>query len=119
MNPADTVSLHPYFKCHEGKLDTVKSMLPLFVEKTGNEEGCLFYDFTMDGDVLFCREAYVGAEGVLAHLDNVGPLLEEILKISDLFRVEVHGSEQNLEKLKEALGPLNPDWYTFQCGVEK
>ncbi|NNE93553.1 MAG: hypothetical protein HKN23_18045 [Verrucomicrobiales bacterium] len=116
---AQTVSLHPYFKANEGKVDEFKALLPRFVELTSNEEACLFYDFTINDDVIFCREAYVGAEGVLAHLDNVGPLLEQALGISELFRVEVHGAQSELDKLQDALGPLNPDWFVFQCGVQK
>ncbi len=117
MNPAKTVSIHPYFRVNEGKLDEFKAMLPQFVELTAKEEGCLFYDFTIDGDVIFCREAYVGGEGALAHLDNVGELLGKALEISELIRLELHGSEEELAKLKEPLADLNPDWFVFQCGV--
>ena len=115
----ETVSIHPYFRVNEGKLDEFKAMLPLFVEKTRTEDACLFYDFTINGDIIFCREAYVGGEGALAHLDNVGELLEKALGISELIRIELHGSGEELEKLREPLGPLNPDWFIFDSGVEK
>jgi quinol monooxygenase YgiN len=68
------VSLHPYFKIREGNLDAFTATMPAFVEKTANEPACLYYDFTSDGDMAFCCEAYIGAEGVLAHLANVGEL---------------------------------------------
>ena len=83
------VSLHPYFKIHPGKTDMMKAMLPQFVEKTATEKANLFYEFSMNGDELFCREAYENAEGLLAHLDNVGALLAEAMKIADLMRIEV------------------------------
>lgn len=117
VHPENVVSLHPYFKVHEGQLEAFKTLLPQFVEMTSTEENRIYYDFTINGDVIHCREAYVGAEGVLAHLDNVGELLGKALEISELIRIEVHGSEANLDKLKEPMGGLNPDWFVFQCGV--
>ena len=119
MNPSKTVSIHPYFRVNEGKLEEFKAMLPLFIEKTSTEEACLFYDFTLNGDIVFCREAYVGGGGALAHLENVGELLDKALEISELIRIELHGSAEELEKLREPLGPLNPDWFIFDSGVEK
>ena len=105
------VSLHPYFKVHPGKLDTIKASLPRFVEKTATEEQVLFYEFTMDGDELFCREAYENADGLLAHLDNVGAMLAEAMKMMDLIRIEVHGPAEELKKLKEPLAHLKPQFF--------
>merc|ERR1712144_200530 len=51
-----------------------------FVERTKTETGCVYYGWTKVGDTLFCREAYVNAEGVLAHLDNVGALVGKMLE---------------------------------------
>src|SRR5437660_3885644 len=85
------VSLHPYFKVQPGKLEAVKAGFPRFVEKTAKEKKNVFYGFTVNGDEVFCREAYVDAQGVLAHLDNIGTLLAELLKMADLIRFEVHG----------------------------
>jgi hypothetical protein len=56
------------------------------VEKTAKEEKNLFYEFTVNGDEVFCREGYADAEGLLAHLENVGALLAE--KSRDLQRAE-------------------------------
>ena len=73
---------------------------PRFIEKTGSEKENLFYGFSINGDEIFCREGYENAGGVLAHLDNVGALLAEILKMADLTRVEVHGPAEELDKLR-------------------
>ena len=108
------VSLHPYFKVHPGKIEEIKKSLPQFVQKTATESGNLFYEFTMNGDELFCREAYENAEGLLAHLDNVGALLAETLKIADLTRLEVHGPAAELEKLKKPLAHLSPVFFELQ-----
>jgi quinol monooxygenase YgiN len=107
------VSLHPYFKVHPGKVGAVKAMLPRFVGKTAKEKENLFYGFSINGNEIFCREGYESAEGVLAHLDNVGALLAEMLKMADLTRVELHGPAEELEKLKEPLAHLNPAWFTL------
>jgi hypothetical protein len=113
------VSFHPYFKVHPRKLETVKAGFPRFLEKTATERKNLFYGFTISGDEIFCREGYTDAEGVLAHLDNIGALLAEMLTVADLTRVEVHGPSAELEKLKEPLAHLNPAWFTIQCSVKK
>ena len=109
------VSLHPYFKVHPGKLEVFKASLPSFVEKTASEEKNLFYGFTINGDEVFCREGYTDAEGVLAHLDNVGALLAEALKIADLIRVELHGPAKELDKLRGPLAHLNPAWFVSEA----
>ena len=111
---ANFVSLHPYFKVHPGKLDAFKAALPAFVDKTAAEKKNVFYGFTINGQEVFCREGYTDAGGVIAHLDNVGGLLAEALKISELIRLEVHGPTAELGKLKEPLAHLNPAWFTLE-----
>ena len=115
MDPlSNFVSLHPYFRVHPGKLDALKAALPAFVDKTANEEKNLFYGFTINDDEIFCREGYSDAEGVLAHLENVGALLAEALKSADLIRVELHGPAKELDKLKGPLAHLNPAWFPIE-----
>ena len=119
MNHSDVVSLHPYFKAHPGKIGEFKAAMPAFVEKTRHESKNLYYGFTVNGDEVFCREGYVGAEGILAHLENVGALLGEALKIADLARLEIHGPAAEIEKLKAPLAHLNPAYFVCECGVER
>jgi quinol monooxygenase YgiN len=112
MKPlSNFVSLHPYFKAHPGKLDALKAAFPAFIEKTAGEEKNLFYGFTLNGDEIFCREGYADAEALLAHLDGVGAMLAEALKIADLTRLEVHGPAAELDKLRKPLAHLNPVWF--------
>jgi quinol monooxygenase YgiN len=108
------VTLHPYFKVHAGKLEAFKAGFPAFAEKTAKEEKNLFYEFTVNGDEVFCREGYADAEGLLAHLENVGALLAEALKIADLIRLELHGPAAEIEKLKEPLAHLKPAWFVSE-----
>lgn len=114
--PSHFVSLHPYFKAHPGKLEAFKAGLPAFREKAATEEKNLFYDFTVNGDEIFCREGYAGAEALLTHLENVGALLAEVFKIADLTRLEVHGPAAELDKLRGALAHLKPEWFVQDQG---
>ena len=117
--PTNVVTIHPYFKAHAGKLDAFKSAMREFVEKTRTEKACLYYEFTINGDEIFCREGYIGAEGALAHLDNVGALLAEALTISDLTRLEFHGPADEIDKLRAPLAHLNPAWFILECGLQR
>ena len=110
------VSLHPYFKVHPGKLAEFKERLPAFVERTAREERNLFYEFTINGDEVFCREGYTNAAGIMEHLDNVGAMLAEAMKIADLIRIELHGPAEELEKLKGPLAHLRPVWFILSTG---
>lgn len=107
------VSLHPYFKVHPEKLDAVKAGFPRFIEKTAAERANLFYEFSVNGNDVFCREGYENAEGLLAHLDNVGALHAEMLTMADLIRLEVHGPAEELAELKTSMAHLNPVWFTL------
>jgi quinol monooxygenase YgiN len=106
----------PYFKVHAGKMPAFEALCEQFVAKTRAEPKCLYYGFSFEGDLALCREGYVDAEGALAHLDNVGALLPEFFKISDLVRLEVHGPEQELAKLRGPMSPLNPQFFTLKYG---
>ena len=86
------------------KLAHSKAILPEFAAKTRNETGNLFYEFTINGDEVFCREGYVNAEALLAYLENVGAMLAAAVKMADLIRVEVHGPATELEKLRRGDG---------------
>ena len=109
----------PYFKVHEGQLEAFKSLCEQFVEKTSSESRCLYYGFSFDGDQVHCREGYQDAEAVLAHLENVGALLEEALKIAELTRLEIHGPEEELNGLREPLADLGPQFFTLQYGFRR
>merc|ERR1711861_46918 len=49
------------------------------VDLTRTEAGCMYYGWTIQGDKLFCREAYVDAKAVQAHLENIGAAVGEML----------------------------------------
>ena len=119
MTNDECVALLPYFKIQTGKLDAFKGLCAQFLEKTKTEPGCLYYAFTFDGDMAHCREGYVDAQALLDHLQNVGALLGESLQISELYRLEAHGPERELEKLRHALAPFQPQYFKLDSGFRR
>jgi hypothetical protein len=120
MPSQDTAcTLVPYFKVHDGKLDAFRELCERFVEKSSEEPKCLFYGFSFDGDEAHCREGYQDADGILFHLDNIGALLGEALKIADLTRLEVHAPEEEVAKLREPLAELGPQFFTLEYGFRR
>jgi len=61
----------------------------------------------------------VDAAALLAHLTNIGPQLQEFLKIADVARLEIHGPAAELEKLKTPFAPFHPTWFVYQTGVTR
>ena len=112
-------SIVPYFKVKDGKLEAFKNLCRQFVSKTKEEPKCIYYGFCFDADVAHCREGYADAEGLLDHLENVGPLLEEALKISELTRLEIHAPEEELAKLRQPLAELKPQFFVLECGFRR
>ncbi len=120
MTTPDTCcTIAPYFKVHSDKLDDFKELCAQLVEKSSQEPNCLHYGFTFSGDMAHCREGYADAEAVLAHLENIGPLLKEALKMADITRLEVHGPGEELEKLREPMAGLNPRFFALEYGFRK
>jgi hypothetical protein len=67
----------------------------------------------------FANDSDITTEGALAHLDNVGQLFDEALKIVELTRLEIHGPEGELAKLREPLAKLNPQFFILECGFRR
>ena len=109
----------PYFKVHSGKMEAFRSLCEQFIERTTREPKCLYYGFSFDGDQAHCREGYKDAEGVLAHLENVGALLAEALKLADLTRLEVHGPAPELTTLRGPLADFKPQFFTLEYGFRR
>merc|ERR1712167_100961 len=88
-----------------------------FVERTKTETGCIYYGWTKSGDKLFCREAYVGAAGALAHLENVGALVGKLLEsAATLDQIELHGPSAELDKCKEKMDGFGTTYWEIDSG---
>lgn len=115
MTSKDTCcTLAPYFTIHKGKIDDFKTLCERFVELTETEPKCMFYGFSFDGQSAHCCEGYIDADGILAHLENVGDALQEALQIADLERLEVHGPDSELAKLQAPLSELSPQYFRLE-----
>ena len=113
------VTILPYFKVHSGLMQEFKALCEEAVERTQSEPACLYYGFSFDGDLAFCREGYRDADGLLAHAQNIGPLLTEMLKVADIARLEIHGPEEELEKLRGPLADLKPQYFKLEYGFHR
>jgi quinol monooxygenase YgiN len=113
------VSIHPYFKVSDGKMNEFQNFCEQFISITAQEPKCLYYGFSFNGDNVHCREAYEDAAGLLAHLANVGALLNEVFKIAQVTRLEIHGVAEELAKLTEPLSTLAPTYFTLEYGIRR
>lgn len=109
----------PYFTIQEGKLDEFKALGELMVERTKSESDVLYYGFSFNGHRAHCREAYAGAKGILAHLENVDDLLKQALSIASLDSLEIHGPASEVDQLKEPLNGLNPSYFVMESGFRR
>jgi quinol monooxygenase YgiN len=114
-----TVTIHPYFRVADGKMDEFRAFCEKLVSMAAAEPDCLYYGFSFHENQVFCREGYTGAAALLAHLANVGAVLQEALQISEITRLEVHGVEEELAKLQEPLAAFGPTYYALEYGVRK
>ncbi len=112
-------SIVPYFQVPPDKAQAFRALCEQFVARASNEEKCLYYGFSFDGETAHCREGYADAEGALTHLGNVGDLLDDAFKIASLTRLEIHGPEEELAKLRAPLESLHPQFFTLEFGFRR
>ncbi len=112
------VTIHPYFEVKEGELDKVKSYLEKFIKLTKSEKDCLYYGFSFSGNKFHCREGYTDGDGALAHLDNVGALLQEMLGsgIVEVTDLQIHRPDSELARSHEPLADFNPNYWVLEYG---
>ena len=109
----------PYFKVSEDNLEAFKALCQKAVDRTSGESDCLYYGFSFNGNEALCREGYANAEAALTHLENIGPILQELLKIAEISRLEVHGPADEIAKLREPMAGLNPTFFTLEYGFRR
>jgi len=117
-HPDKAVTIHPYFKVSDEKIQSFKRLAEDLIEITRGEMGCLFYGFTYSEGEAYCREGYKDAESLVSHLDNVSDLIQRLEGISELSRLEVHGPQEEIDKLREwpAIKKLSPKFYILESG---
>ena len=120
MMTTDTCcSVSPYFEIHPGKAADFRAICEKYVEWSSREPGCLYYGFSFDGTLAHCREGFQDAAALLAHIENLRPILHEMGEVSRLVRIEVHGPEQELAKLRLPLAAMNPQYFVLEYGYRQ
>jgi hypothetical protein len=107
-----------YFKVLGGDLNNFKKLCGYWIEETNKEPDCLYCSFSVNGNIVNCRENYKNANAILAHLDNIGDLLFEALTITQISRLEIHGPENQLAKLQQPLANMNPQFFSSLPFIE-
>lgn len=117
MSSNDTcVSVAPYFQIHAGKLTQFQSICERFVAQSAKEPDCLYYGFSFNDHLAHCREGFKDAQALLSHIENLAPIVTQMTEVSDLVKIEVHGIESELEKLRQPLAGLNPEYFVLKFG---
>lgn len=96
--------------------DQLKEIIP-FIKS--NEPGALMYEFYFNSDESKCyvQEQYADSPAMLAHLANVSPRLQEILKISAITRLEIFGAlSPEAHAVAESFGA---SFYTYFDGFTR
>jgi hypothetical protein len=109
----------PYFDVPADYMATFKAECVKFVELTRKEPGCLYYGFSFNGNIAHCREGYVDGDAALAHVANVGAPLGELLKHVKMTRLEIHGPESELAKLRGPLAAFSPEFFVLEQGFRR
>lgn len=119
MSSDTCVSVAPYFQIHAGQAAAFRAVCEKYVTWSAREPGCLYYGFSFDGDIAHCREGFENAAALLAHIDNLRPILHEMAALSTLLRIEIHGIAAELAHLKAPLAALNPQWFVLEFGYRQ
>ncbi|VFN00654.1 MAG: hypothetical protein BECKG1743F_GA0114225_105061 [Candidatus Kentron sp. G] len=120
MLPQDTCcTIVPYLQVPPENMAAFGALCQRAIEKAQQEKGYLYYGFSFDGNLAHCREGYADARALLEHLANMEEVLKEMLSVSELTRLEVHGPAPELAKLREPLAALNPQFFTLEFGFRR
>jgi len=120
-------SIHPYFTILDW--EKAKPVMAEFVEATNTESGMVYYGWTVNGTPgskdmkLCCREAYTNGDAILAHLENVGPFLDKMLKgdapPAKLDGISFMGPAAEIEKIKPTTDPFGSKYFVTDSGFSK
>ena len=111
------IHLIAIFRIHPGKLEAFKDLASQCVAAVKkNEPHALRYDWFYSADQSECRvlETYADSDAVFAHMANVGPMLGQLLTMTD-FGGEVYGNAP--EALKKAFEAFNVTYYSYGVGL--
>jgi hypothetical protein len=117
--PDSHITICPTFTVPDGKLSAFTDAFPAFYAATkAGTDKCLYYGFAISDNHVFCREGYADAEGCLAHVGDVGePLGAAVAMVGEGgLDLSVMGPAEELDKLREAFGPLGARFWETDGG---
>jgi hypothetical protein len=118
-SPDSHITICPTFTVPDGKLSAFTDAFPAFYAATkAGTDKCLYYGFAISDNHVFCREGYADAEGCLAHVGDVGePLGAAVAMVGEGgLDLSVMGPAEELDKLREAFGPLGARFWETDGG---
>ena len=108
------------FTIADGKAGEFKSKAQGYIDAVeANEPGTLGYQWYVDAAGTRCllHETFASSEALIAHLQNVGPSLPDLLAIAPITRTEVLGSAS--AAATEALAALGAVHFPHLAGFER
>jgi len=116
-----TVAFMPYFAIRDA--ENFFEVCNHCIEKVRSEPLCLGYGFSVSAgphqNMAFCREAFLNAEGVLNHMNNIEVLFKEgLCKYGELVSLQIHGPKEELDKLRDdpMIQEISPEFYELMPG---
>ncbi len=103
------------FKVHPGKLDEFKALAREACRIVKEREpGTILYEWFFNPDETECVaiDGYVDLDAVMAHVQNIAPIMRQLMSISDRY-LEMYGADpterfggKTTAKLNEYYGPF-------------
>ena len=103
-------TMTPQYKIKDWQ--TAGPIVQAIINKSNQEQGCSYFSWERSGDTLKSREVFDDGNAMRAHLENVKPLLEQIMSgPATLEKIEMHGPDKELEAIKDIASSLNPEYF--------
>lgn len=113
----NTLQVSARIKLHADRPKDLKNLAEKCVERVRQRDsGTLQYDWFYNSENQECvvRETYAGSDALLAHLDHLGELLDELEQLGTM-SIELYGDPSS--ELREALQDSDVTTYEFLEGL--
>ena len=109
-------TIHPTFTIL--KKEECMEMMKKCVEATKVEKGCLYYGWTINGDKLKCREAYIDGDAVAVHLAAAGPIIGPCLEagVLKMDKIDMDCGAEELKKFKKGGDGFGAKYFMVDSG---
>ena len=117
MSESPVVTLVGYFKIPASNAEAFRKNCVEMIGLREKEPGHLAsaYSFGADGTAV-SREDYVSAEAVMRHMELGSHIFESTQSLVEVTGAEVHGSADNVEKLRELFSGMPSRFYVTEYG---